>query len=206
MIRVLSLGDSYTIGEGVSPEDRWPVQMVTVLRDHGILVDELVILAQTGWTIQELDIALSAWCASVGPSVRCDLVTLLIGVNNQYRGLPIADYRILFSSLLMQSIQLANNNPARVIVLSIPDWGVTPFAEGMNPNEIASQIDMYNDVNRIETNAVGAHYIDITTLSRQVKDHPEWVSVDHLHPSAVMYTAWIEKIIPIALKILSDTE
>lgn len=206
MIRVLSLGDSYTIGEGVAAEDRWPVQLVTALGDLGILVDELVILAQTGWTVQELDIALSTWCATTGSSARYDLVTLLIGVNNQYRGLPIVEYPPLFSSMLMRCVRLAGNDPKRVIVLSIPDWGATPFAEGMDTGEIASQINRYNDINLTATKAVGAHYIDITDLSRLVGDHPEWISSDHLHPSAGMYAAWVKRIIPVAIHILRDMD
>jgi len=151
LVRVLALGDSYTIGEGVAPAERWPLQLVGALRAGGQVVVEPRIIARTGWTTDELAQAIAA--SSVAADY--DLVSLLIGVNDQYRGRSISEYPERFRSLLNQAIGFAGGSPGRVLVLSIPDWGVTPFASGRDRAKIAAEIDAYNAVNRAETEGKG---------------------------------------------------
>ena len=193
----LALGDSYTIGESVAEADRWPVQLAARLRAAGIPIAEPQIVAQTGWTTDELMVGIET--AVFHPPYH--LVTLLIGVNNQYRGRAQAEYREQFAALLCQAIQFAAGDSRRVIVLSIPDWGATPFAAGRNRQQIRSEIDAFNAINRAETERSGAHYVDITPISRQAKDKVDYTAVDDLHPSGQMYAAWVELVFPIARQI-----
>ncbi|WP_282298557.1 GDSL-type esterase/lipase family protein, partial [Stenotrophomonas sp. PS02289] len=123
-LRYLALGDSYTIGEGVAEQGRWPVQLSAALRAAGVDIADPQIIATTGWTTDELDAGIDA-AAPQGPF---DLVTLLIGVNNQYRGRSVDEYRTQFSALLQRALGFAGQRAQRVLVLAIPDWGVTPFA------------------------------------------------------------------------------
>ena len=186
---VLALGDSYTIGEGVKAEDRWPMQMVKLLNDRGESFDSPKIIAKTGWTTDELQ----AGIKQEELAEKYDWVTLLIGVNNQYRERDIDEYRIQFHELLKLAIEKAGNNPKRVIVLSIPDWGVTPFAIKRNrdPELVAKQIDQFNQVKREVTEELKANYIDITKLTRDAADNPsKFLVEDELHPSAEMYNQW----------------
>jgi len=198
MKKFLALGDSYTIGEGVPPEERWPVRLARLLRGEGIAVASPRILATTGWTTGELMAGIRE--ASLEPGY--DLVSLLIGVNNQYRGWSLQIYRREFADLLEQATAFARGVPQRVVVLSIPDWSVTPFAEA-DPRgraAIAREIEAFNAANREETLKRGAHYVDITPLSRQ---HGEkWLASDGLHPSGEMYRAWAEQVLPVAREIL----
>jgi lysophospholipase L1-like esterase len=186
-LRILALGDSYTIGESVAAAERFPVQLVARLRER-VTVDDPEIIARTGWTTDELAAAI----AQADPQGPYDYVTLLIGVNNQYRGYPLETYRDEFRQLLQQAITFAGGNAQRVIVLSIPDWGVTPFAWGANTTRIATEIDAFNAANRAETDAAGAIYVDITPISRQAASQPELVATDGLHPSGKMYAAWVK--------------
>ena len=197
VFRYLALGDSYTIGESVSEEDRWPNQLVKQLEAEGIQV-EITMIARTGWTTDEL------WTGIQAAEIQApyDLVSLLIGVNNQYRGYDIDAYREQFIFLLNKSIEYAAGNPDRVIVLSIPDWGVTPFAGGRNSEQIAKQIDEFNSVNRAEVEKAGAHYVDVTTISRQAVNDPALLAPDGLHPAGKMYSMWAEKVLPVALETL----
>ncbi len=197
-MRVLALGDSYTIGEGVSPAERWPAQLAERLGGLGLRVDELVILAQTGWTTEDL----LARIAEEKPAGPFDLVTLLIGVNNQYQGLPLAAYREEFRALLRQAITLAADRAERVLVLSIPDWSVTPYAEGKDRLRIAAEIDAFNQANRAETEDAGARYVDITLMTRQRSIEPGWLAEDGLHPAANMYAAWVEMMMPAVLNTI----
>jgi len=153
--RVLALGDSYTIGESVETSGRWPVQMLHLLKKQGINLGEPQIIAKTGWTTDELQ----AGIAQATVQDRYEWVTLLIGVNNQYRKRDVESFRKDFQSLLEFAIEKADHRPERVLVLSIPDWGVTPFAEGRDRAEIAQQIDRYNEVKREETERLHAHFI-----------------------------------------------
>lgn len=197
-VRVLALGDSYTIGEGVAPHERWPVQLAALLRERGLAVAEPMIIARTGWTTDELDVAITA-AAPEGPF---GLVTLLVGVNNQYRGRGAEEYRSHFSRLLRRAVDFAGGDHQRVLVLSIPDWGVTPFAEGRNRDRIAREIDEFNSVNREETLRAGARYVDVTPLSREARTDSRLLAQDGLHPSAAMYAGWAGLALPEALAAL----
>jgi lysophospholipase L1-like esterase len=195
----LALGDSYTIGEGVTPGERWPVQLAVRLRGEALDIADPQIIATTGWTTDELSAAMDA--ASFASPY--DLVTLLIGVNNQYRGRPIDEYRAQFHALLQRAIKLAGSNAGHVIVVSIPDWGVTPFAarEGCDASVVAREIDAFNAAACAEAGSVGAHWVDVTTISRAPGARAELVD-DGLHPSAAQYARWTEAILPVARGVL----
>ena len=194
-MRFLALGDSYTIGESVDAAERWPVQLAKRLRDKGVSMEDPLIIATTGWTTDEL----ATGIAQRNPQGPFDLVSLLIGVNNQYRGRDLPEYRQEFVSLLEQAIALAGGQPQRVIVLSIPDWGVTPFAANRHRETVSGEINAFNAVNAEEAARVGARYVDITPISRQGAADPDLLAGDGLHPSGKMYTAWTELVLPEAL-------
>ena len=196
--RFLALGDSYTIGEGVSEADRWPVQLAAQLRASVARVANPEIIARTGWTTDELDAAID----SAAPEGPFDLVTLLIGVNDQYRGRDAESYRVPFRKLLHRAIALAGDTASRVIVVSIPDWGVTPFAAGRNREEIERAIDQFNEVNREETEKAGARYVNITVGSRAAGKDASLLAGDGLHPSGKMYSEWTSAIFPFAASVL----
>ncbi len=185
MQRFLALGDSYTIGESVTPAERWPVQLAARLRADGLALAEPVIIARTGWTTDELAAGLEA-AAPAGPF---DLVSLLIGVNNQYRGRSLENYQAEFAALLERAVELAGA-PGRVLVLSIPDWSVTPFARGRDPAAIAAGIEAFNAVNQAIAQARGVHYLDITPASRRAATEPALIAADGLHPAGGMYAEW----------------
>jgi lysophospholipase L1-like esterase len=186
--RFLALGDSYTIGESVAARDRWPVQLAALLRAEGVDVAEPEIIAQTGWTTGELDAAIT----TANPTGSFDLVSLLIGVNNQYRGRPLEEYRAEFAALLGRSVGFAGDSASCVLVLAIPDWGVTPFAEGRDRARIAAEIDAFNAVSRELTERAGAHYVDTSLISRKAASDSSLIAGDGLHPSAKLYRAWAE--------------
>ena len=195
----LALGDSYTIGESVPVGGRWPVQLAAKLRAAGINMADSQIIARTGWTTGELNAAID----EAGPKGPFDLVTLLIGVNNQFRGRDAAEYRREFGALLQRAIGFAGGKARSVIVVSIPDWGVTPFAEGRNRADIAAQIARFNDINRAESARAGARYIDITPVSKEAATNAALTAGDKLHPSAEMYRRWTELILPEAKAVLA---
>ncbi|HET8775183.1 MAG TPA: undecaprenyl-diphosphatase UppP [Thermoanaerobaculia bacterium] len=181
--RYLALGDSYTIGESVPAGERFPVQLAEKLG-----IPEPQIIAKTGWTTDELDAAID----DANPQGPFDLVTLLIGVNNQYRGRSADEYRTQFTGLLNRAIGFAGGDAKKVVVVSIPDWGVTPFAEGRDRAKIAREIDQFNAVNREEAARVGAKWVDITPISRGAD--PALVAGDGLHPSGKQYGEWVKRI------------
>ena len=185
-MRFLALGDSYTIGEKVDSTGRWPVQLANALRAKKLNVGDPEIIARTGWTTDEL----KAGIAATPPSGHFDLVSLLIGVNNQYRGRDAEQYRAEFKALLAQAVGFAGGKASRVIVLSIPDWGVTRYAEGRDRGKIGADIDHFNSIGRSETLAAGAHWVDVTPASREA--HSGWTAPDGLHPSAAQYARWAE--------------
>jgi lysophospholipase L1-like esterase len=189
-MRYLALGDSYTIGEGVAEGERWPVQLAAALGDRGLPLGEVQIIARTGWTTGELQAAIERQYD--GSSY--DLVSLLIGVNDQYRGISVEDYRPRLRELLAFAIRAAGDRPERVFMLSIPDWGVTPFAEGLDRAAIAAQIDAYNAAAAEVAAAVGVRFFDITTISRQAAQQRSLLAADGLHPSGEMYAAWVQLI------------
>lgn len=203
-VRFLALGDSYTIGESVAVAERWPVQLATRLGDEGVDVAPPEIVAVTGWTTDELDAGID----DADPQGPYDLVSLLIGVNNQYRGRDVENYRAEFRALLQRAIGFASGEPERVIVVSIPDWGVTPFAERdeRGRERIGAEIDRYNAVAREETGAAGAHYVDITPVSRTAADDPALTADDGLHPSGAMYGRWTDRVLPVARDVLGVRE
>jgi lysophospholipase L1-like esterase len=182
--RYLALGDSYTIGESVPATERFPVVLAKTLK-----LSEPEIIAKTGWTTDELNAAIDA----ANPKGPYQLVTLLIGVNNQYRGRDAEQYRGEFVGLLKRAIGFAGGDMKKVIVVSIPDWGVTPFAEGRDRAKIASEIDRYNAVNREEADRAGVLYVDITPISRQ--NDASLVAGDGLHPSGKQYLQWVKTIV-----------
>jgi lysophospholipase L1-like esterase len=185
-MRFLALGDSYTIGEKVDSVARWPVQLAKALRARKLNVADPEIVARTGWTTDEL----AAGIEIASPAGPYSLVSLLIGVNNQYRGRDAEKYRAEFTSLLAQAVAFAGGTASRVIVLSIPDWGVTPYAAGRDRVKIASEIDHFNAIGRAETLAAGARWVDVTPASRE--EHAGWTGADGLHPTAVQYARWVE--------------
>jgi len=195
-MQFLALGDSYTIGESVAPEERWPVQLGALLRAEGLDVGGPTLIATTGWTTDELSAAIDR----ANPQGAFDLVSLLIGVNNQYRGRGQDEYREQFAALLQRAIGFAGWNPARVLVLSIPDWGVTPFATRLerDPAAVAADIDAFNAINRAETERPGAHYVDVTPFSREAAHDPSLLADDGLHPSGRMYAEWARLALPAA--------
>lgn len=196
--RFLALGDSYTIGESVNVAERWPAQLVSALREDGVAIADPDIVATTGWTTADL----AAGVERANPQGTYDLVSLLIGVNNQYRGRDPEEYQREFRALLARAIGFAGEHSSRVIVVSIPDWGVTPFAEGRDRKKIADAIDNFNAVNREETRAQGAHYVDITPLSRRAAAEHALTAKDRLHPSGAMYALWVKEILSVARLIV----
>jgi lysophospholipase L1-like esterase len=201
-IRMLALGDSYTIGEGVGESERWPVQLVAALRQQSLQVAEPLIIAQTGWTTDQLLAAIQ----HKDPSGTFELVSLMIGVNNQYRGRDVEEYGIQLRTLLQQAITFAGGEATRVIVVSIPDWGVTPFAAGRDRSLIAAEIDRFNAVNLEEARKAGARYVDVTPSSRQAATDRTLVVSDGLHPSPKMYEAWVRLALPEALAALRSSD
>lgn len=198
-IRFLALGDSYTIGESVPEPDRWPNQLAELLEENGLQA-EVTIIARTGWTVKELWEGIQA----NPPEGTYEMVSLLIGVNDQYRGYPSDGYREDFRFMLGRAVEYAGGDPKRVVVLSIPDWGFTPFAADRDAEPISQQIDEFNAVNLEETESAGAYYVDVTVISRMAMDDFEMIAADRLHPSGKMYAMWAEKTLPVALKILSS--
>lgn len=190
-MRMLALGDSYTIGESVAASDRWPVLLSDRLRERGVEMADPVIIATTGWTTNDLIRAIS----STPPEGPFDLVTLLTGVNNQYQRLPMESYPAEFRDLLTTAIRLAGERPRHVLVVSIPDWGAMPFAKGSDTRAIGTEIDAYNAINRRIASELGVQYVDITPISRQATTQPALVAPDGLHPSAEQYRRWVEQIL-----------
>lgn len=187
----LALGDSYTIGESVEPSQRWAVQLVEALRDSGITVSKPVIIAQTGWTTTDLKNAIQE--SELNPPY--DLVSLLIGVNDQYQKRDISKYPQRFTRLLKKAIQLAGNRASHVFVVSIPDYGVTPFGQEKSPVVISKELARYNAINRKISDSLGVIFINITPISRRAATNEALIAQDGLHPSGKMYELWVEKIV-----------
>ena len=190
-LRYLALGDSYTIGERVKEEERFPMQLAAMMSEKGSVYEEVKIIARTGWTTNELQAAID----NETPEGPYDLVTLLIGVNNQYRGREVDTYTPEFESLLQQAIAFAGGHRNRVVVLSIPDWGATPFGLSRNIDlqNVAAQIDAYNDAKQSICKQYEVTFIDITTHYRLngLSD----VAEDKLHPNGKIYAYWANEIL-----------
>jgi lysophospholipase L1-like esterase len=213
--RFLALGDSYTIGESVPAAARWPNRLTELLRAEGIAITSPDIVARTGWTGDELDAALDAIEAGASvsltdaeaaprPAPPYQLVSLLIGVNNQYRGRPVDEYREQLRGLIARALGYAGGRPQRVIVLSIPDWGVTPFAQehGRDGAQVGREIDAYNAAQHEECARAGVAFVDITALTREAAERRELLAADGLHPSAIDYERWAREALPSARKAL----
>lgn len=230
----LALGDSYTIGEGIAAGERWPVQLARALRAEGVMLADPRIVATTGWSTDELSAALDAYdadplpagaaeaatprqsdpeelAASAAPtktglaSRTWDLVSLLIGVNDQYRGRAAGSWRDGYARLLDRAVGYAGGRADRVLALSIPDWGVTPFAvrEGRDPVRIARELDAYDAVARAECAQRGIAFVDITAVSRDRGAEPGMLADDELHPSAAMHAEWTRLALPVARRLLA---
>lgn len=194
----LALGDSYTIGEQVPTAENFPHQLATMLNAQGFKVAEPVIIATTGWTTDELAAAIK----ERNIQETFSFVTLLIGVNNQYRGRDLDNYRQEYTQLLDIAIRYANGHVNNVFVLSIPDWGVTPFAEGRDRVQIAKDIDAYNNACKDITLAHKCHYLDITDSTRKNGTTPAYLAEDGLHPSGKEYKIWAERLAPMVAMVL----
>ncbi len=203
-LNYLALGDSYTIGEAVASGKNFPSQFADLMADTKWQISEPRIIATTGWTTSELQEAIDAAQLVSG----YDIVTLLIGVNNQYRGEDLESYRKEFRVLLERALSLAGGKKSGVYVISIPDWGLTPFAResGRDLDEISTEIDAFNAVNRQETQDLGLSYIDITPDSRLAKSDLSLLAPDGLHPSEKMYAAWAGKLASVVLTALRSAQ
>jgi lysophospholipase L1-like esterase len=191
-ISFLALGDSYTIGESVDQDHRWPVQLSDSLRNHNFSIDNPTIIAQTGWTTSDLQEAIN----KENPHSNYDIISLLIGVNNQYQGLDFEKFEKEFKELLIQSISFAHNNPNRVFVISIPNYGATPFGQEKNPTKITEELQRYNKTAQDIAQKNDVTFINITPISENALDNPELTANDGLHPSEKMYQRWISEMLP----------
>ncbi|MBU6159412.1 MAG: SGNH/GDSL hydrolase family protein [Bacteroidetes bacterium] len=189
--KYLALGDSYTIGEQVAEQDNFPHQVVQLLQEKGILFEKPLIIAKTGWTTDELQDQLQ----KTPPTPPYDIASLLIGVNNQYRGRSSEEYAVQFEQLLKQAIEYTGGKNNRVIVLSIPDWGVTPFAADRDRKKIAQEINTFNALNKKIASRYKVHYIDITPFTREAVNDVTLLTGDGLHPSGKDYKRWAELVV-----------
>jgi lysophospholipase L1-like esterase len=190
--RYFALGDSYTIGQGVSTDQRFPAHTVAILRQNNIKIQDPQYIAQTGWTTQNLIAAINQQ-KPIGPY---DVVTLLIGVNDQYQGMDTGGYKIRFNQLLLKSIELTGNRASRVFVLSIPDYSVTPFVSAANKPGVRREIDLFNSINKEVTLQYNVKYLDITPSTREAENDPSLIASDGLHPSGKEYRKWAERLAP----------
>ena len=198
--KLISLGDSYTIGQSVCEDCRFPVQLRDSLLTYFSEEDSLSleVIAQTGWTTSNLKSAI----ATNQPSANFDLVTLLIGVNNQYQNKPLSLYQTEFVELVNTAISLVDEDSSKLIVVSIPDYAYTPFGQNYNPNYISEQLMLYNTFAQTYCDDNGLNYVYITDITQEGLNNPELVASDNLHPSTLAYTKFVERILPIALNIL----
>ncbi len=194
----LALGDSYTIGESVLEPERWPVQLAAMLRKEGLDVANPDIIARTGWTTAELQEAINA----SGNRKTYNLVSLLIGVNNQYRGQSEDRYRTEFRELLRTAIKFAGGKATHVFVLSIPDWGKSPFAVGRDTDKVIREIDQFNAIAQDECQKSGIAYVDITPLTRSAAADNTQLASDGLHYSGKQMEQWAAKALPVVKELL----
>ena len=200
-MKYLALGDSYTIGEGVAGDGRWPVVLARALRGEGIALEDPRIIATTGWTTDELAAAIDA----AEPLGEWDFVSLLVGVNNQYRGRSLENYREEFTTLLQRAIGFARGRAERVLVLAIPDWGVTPFGatSGRDVAQIARELDAFNAAAAAICAEHGVAFVDIAPVARVRGAEAAMLAEDGLHPSAAMYALWAAQALPVARRLLA---
>lgn len=193
----LALGDSYTIGQSVNPIDRFPTQTATLLLQQGIQVQTPAYIATTGWTTNNLQSNIN----SSNPN-KHTVVSLLIGVNDQYQFRDTTGYRQRFTQLLAKAIELANGKQQNVFVLSIPDYSVTPFAASFDTAQIRKEIDWFNNINRTVTQQYNCPYLDITPSTREGRTNRSLIAADGLHPSALEYKRWADRLVPLLVQAL----
>ena len=199
-VKILALGDSYTVGEGVDKDKSWPSMLAYKLDQRNILVEDLKIIARTGWTSSNLINAV----LSSKLKQKYDIVTLLIGVNDQFQGLSQDSYASNFRNLLNKAIDFAGGNTKRVIVLSIPDYGVTPFGKRYGQSIVGKEIDNFNLINREISVSMGVQYVNVTEISRRALNEPTLIAQDGLHPSQEMYSQWVGLILPVVINSLNN--
>ncbi len=192
---LLCLGDSYTIGEGVLLHKSFPYQVVQLLRKKGLNISAPEIIAKTGWTTNELSSAIEGY--SFLP--KYDFVSLLIGVNNQYRGSSVEEYKTEFENLLKQAISFAHGKKDHVAVLSIPDYSTTPFAKSLEREKISKEIDLYNSVNKAVSVQYKVKYIDIKQPTTKLENEDSFLTADGLHPSENEYQYWAEMVVDVLI-------
>ena len=198
--KFLALGDSYTIGQSVEVNQRWPVQFLKELKSSVNAIDTLQIIARTGWRVDQLKEAMNS--SNLEPPYG--LVSLLIGVNNQYQGQSANDFRPEFIEILEKSLKLVNNRKERLFVVSIPDWGASPYGFGFDRAKVSKEINDFNSVVKEESEKRGLRYFDITAISRRALLDRTLIASDGLHPSGKMYKLWVDKMIPIISKVNFD--
>ena len=198
--KFLALGDSYTIGQSVEINERWPVQFLKELKTSTSAIDTLQIIAQTGWRVDQLNEAMN----NSDLEAPYGLVSLLIGVNNQYQGQKANSFKPEFIEILERSLKLVDNRKERLFVVSIPDWGASPYGATLNRTQISKEIDEFNSVLKEESEKRGIRYFNITTISRRALTDNSLIAIDRLHPSGKMYKLWVDKIIPVISKINFD--
>jgi lysophospholipase L1-like esterase len=203
-VDLLCLGDSYTKGESVVWAQNFPNQLTDSLRSWGwqVPADAPRIIAQTGWRTDQLKTAIAS--ATELADSTFGLVTLCIGVNNQYQNANMATYMTEFEQLLQTAIERTGGRPERVFVLSIPDWAYTPFGQNFpgEPNLISDKLDQYNLINKAYAAQYGTQYIEVTSISRTALARPELNANDGLHPSAIQYTEWVQKMLPVVRTVV----
>jgi lysophospholipase L1-like esterase len=203
-IDILALGDSYTKGQSVPTSGNFPNQLTDSLLNEGFTALRPKIIAQTGWRTDNLQSAIAAASAEIGDSTF-SLVTLCIGVNNQYQNASFDVYKTQFEQLLQTAIARAGGRKQRVLVVSIPDWAYTPFGQSSgNPTDISQEIDAYNAANQTITESYGVTYVNVTGISRRGLAEPNLVASDGLHPSAVQYSKWVQALMPFVRKALEN--
>lgn len=196
-MRYLALGDSYTIGEGVPAPDQWPRQLVRLLAERGVEIRELLMIARTAWTTDELEDAIDA----APPTGTFDLVTLMIGVNDQYRARWVSDFELFFNSVFKRALSFAPS-PARLLVISIPDWGASPYADGQDRTRISREIEAFNACERARVLKARAQWVDVTAASLRMAEDRSLAVEDGLHPSGAMYREWAALVLPATLRAL----
>jgi len=200
--RVLALGDSYTVGEGLSAEQSWSAQLSRALEAEETAVGELQVIARTGWTSEALLSALQ----EADPQGPYHLVTVMVGVNDQFNSLSIDAYRANLRALIERAVSLAGGDAARVIVLSIPDWSASPAGAQFALQRVPLEIARFNQVCQEEAQRAGTRYVDVTPLSLLMSEREEYSAPDGLHPSGEQYRAWVELILPEARAALGGLD